>query len=156
MTESRLKPKDYCGCKADCGRFGTLGKPDREGRRHVKDCDPSVCSVCKGRDSKRSGGRRQARAARKIGYPTSTLKPSNEEWFGGFVRFEVKSGAQVGPVWTRYLGAEAQSEAQRPFGDNRPFVFLASPDDGDGLVVFRLSKLDDVVIALAEQRGLVA
>lgn len=155
MSEPRLKAKDYCEC--GCGRYGTLRSVARDGKRHVKDCDTAQCRVCKGRESKRSGGRRQAKAARRIGYPTSTLKPSNEEWFGGAVRFEVKSGAQVGPVWTRYLNAEAQSEAQRPYGDNRPFVFLASPDGTDeDLVVFRASNVDDVVIALAEQRGIVA
>jgi hypothetical protein len=67
------------------------------------------------------------------------------------VRVEVKAGAQINPVWTRYRLAEEQSEAQRPFGDTRPFIMVAMPDGmNDGLVVFRLSRLRETAEALLE------
>lgn len=156
MTEpwSNMKVRITCGC--GCGAYGAPGRTDRSNVVHAKTCDPAKCTVCRGRQAKKLGGRRQAKAAQAIGLPVSTIRPGNEEHFGGHLRLEVKSGAQVKPIWTRYLAAEAQSEAQRPFGDHRPFLFLASPDDRDGLVIFRLSKVDDVVVALAEQRGLTA
>jgi hypothetical protein len=153
---SNLKDnKGPCECPLDdCELWGTLGRADRTGKRHVRGCG---CNVCRGRRNKRSGGRKQARAARAIGVPRSTIKPGNEEHFGGFLRVEIKSGAQVGPAWTRYLGAEAQSEASRPFGDNRPFAFIAMPaGTSDGLLICRLSQVDDVVVALAEQLGVIA
>lgn len=71
---------------------------------------------------------------------------------GGMVRIEVKAGAQVGPIDTRFRLAEAQSEAQRPIGDHRPFAMIAMPKDTkDGLVIVRLSKIHEFVAALAEQ-----
>jgi hypothetical protein len=69
----------------------------------------------------------------------------------------MKAGAQIKPAVTAFLRMEAQSEAQRPFGDNRPFVGVAMPDGSkDGIVMMRLSKLTDVVAALYEQLGGVA
>ena len=70
----------------------------------------------------------------------------------------MKAGKSLaGPVWTKFLLAEAQSENERPTGDNRPFVAVFMPDGSkDGLVVFRLSQLDDVLVGLSEQRGLIA
>jgi len=66
------------------------------------------------------------------------------------VRYESKAGAQVGPIATRYLAAEKQSEQARATGDVRPFVFLAMPDEWgtDGLIVFRLSRAVDVIASL--------
>jgi hypothetical protein len=147
---ANLKARGECPC--GCGAYGRL----RPGK-HNKECDRDKCASCRNGGNRRRGVKAQAKGARRIGYPTSTLRPGNEEHMGGHVRFEAKSGAIVRPAWTAYLKAEVQSEGQRPFGDNRPFVFLAMTEDGaEGLVVFRQSKLDDVVIALAEQRGLVA
>lgn len=73
---------------------------------------------------------------------------NEENWRGPF-RAEVKSGAQAGPVATRFLAAESQSEVTRPIGDTRPFVFVAMPNGwGDeGLVVVRVSKLADLIEA---------
>jgi hypothetical protein len=57
------------------------------------------------------------------------------------LRVEIKAGAQVQPIATRFELAEHQSEQQRPLGDVRPFVFVAMPDDwgSEGLVIMRLS-----------------
>lgn len=84
------------------------------------------------------------------------MRPGHEETLGGTVRVEVKAGAQVGPIQTRYLAARVQSEASRAFGDHRPFVFLAMPDgSSSGLLVVDLGDLVDVVEALATQLGIV-
>ena len=73
----------------------------------------------------------------------------NEENWRLAMRVEVKSGAQVGPAWTRYLAAETQAEAARAHGDFRPFVaVLMARDSSDGLVVFRLSALNAIKEAL--------
>lgn len=159
MTWSNLKAnKGECGGRQDnctaegCPVFGTL-REARDGRSRAPGCmDPAG----RGRQNKRTGSRRQAKALTGLGIPRSSLRPGNEETLPGSVRTEIKAGAQVRPVLTRYLAAETQSESQRPFGDHRPFVAVFMPDGlGDGLVTFRLSKLDDVLVALAEQRGLV-
>lgn len=150
-----LKPVGTCGC--GCGREGTLRvKPWRDGTVCVtRGCD---CARCRGKRNKRLGQRKQARAVSALGVPRSSLHPGHEEFLGGTVRVEVKSGTKhADPVWTKYRASEAQSEAQRPVGDHRPFVALFMPaDSSDGLVVFRLSRLDETLMALAEQRGLVA
>ena len=156
MTEAWSNHKERIDCGCGCGAYGSPKRTDRQGRRHVSTCDKATCVTCRNGSNSKLGKKRQAKGARSIGLPVSNMRPGNEEAWGGTVRVESKSGAIVGPIWTRYLAAEAQSEAQRPYGDHRPFVYLASPDDGDGLVIFRQSQVDDVVVALAEQRGLIA
>ncbi len=54
---------------------------------------------------------------------------------------EVKSGAQIQPIATRFLAAEVQSTNAKAIGDIRPFVMVAMPDDmTDGIVLMRLSE----------------
>jgi hypothetical protein len=57
----------------------------------------------------------------------------------------------VDPIATRYRAAQAQSEAKRPFGDTRPFLFLAMPSGWgeNGLVVMELDRLRDILDALS-------
>jgi hypothetical protein len=82
------------------------------------------------------------------------LSPGHEEFLGGSVRVEVKAGAQVKPVFTKFLASEAQSEAARPVGDHRPFVAVFMPEGtSDGLAVVRLSALHEFAAALVEQWG---
>lgn len=157
MSGNRLKAKAECQgnqekCSVDgCPVFGTLGSEARDGKRRVRGCGDNVA---RGRRSKRKGSRKQAKAVTALGIPRSSLKPGHEEHLGGTVRMEVKAGAQVGPVWTRFRDAEAQSEEHRPIGDHRPFVFVAMPDgDADGLAVVRLSALHEFAAALLEQWG---
>lgn len=154
MTDawSNLKPKGPCQCNAECGKFSTLGKPDREGRRHARGCP---CPGCRGRRNKRTGQRGQAKAAKSLAIPTGgSLRPGHEEHFQGLVRAEIKAGKQANPVLTRYRLSEAQSEAQRPIGDNRPFVAVFEPEGvAYGLVVIRTDRLTETVAALAEQLG---
>lgn len=69
------------------------------------------------------------------------------------VRYENKAGRSTGAnaVATHFLKAEAQSEAARAHGDNRPFCATFSPDGmSDGLVVIRASVLPAFVQAVTE------
>ena len=64
----------------------------------------------------------------------------------GAVRVEVKAGAQVKPIETRFLAAEKQSDTAKSTGDPRPFVYIAMPDGmTDGLFVCRLSTLKELL-----------
>lgn len=75
----------------------------------------------------------------------------HEELWGGVVRVEMKAGAQVSPIVTRYRNAEQQSEQSRSIGDIRPFVLVAMPDgESDGLAVMRLSVLADLLMLIRE------
>lgn len=114
------------------------------------------CNTCRGARNRRSGMRKQREARKTLEALTGTQAArfagqlGNEElWTGLPLRVEVKSGAQTGPIWTRYVLAEAQSEATRAHGDNTPFVMVAmGTRTTDGLVLCRLSKLSDLVHAL--------
>ena len=61
----------------------------------------------------RSKGDSKARVARKALGLTGANTRHEEHWGGG-LRVEVKAGAQVGPIWTRFRDARNQSEVQRP------------------------------------------
>ena len=119
------------------------------------DCTRKVpCRSCLGRRNRRKGRTKQRAAQKGLGIPMTRVSSANgqEENWRGFVRSEVKSGAQARPLATRFLSAEAQSDAATPIGDARPFVFLAMPDGwgSDGIVAFRLSRVAEVVAALYE------
>jgi len=139
-----------CGC--GCGAYGTLKKPNRAGVSCVaRKCK---CRSCIGLANKRKGQRKQAKAVTALGIPRSSIHPGHEEFLGGAVRVEVKSGAQIKPAVTAYLRCEAQSEAQRPIGDHRPFAAVAMPDGmSDGVVMVRLSALHEFVAAMVENWG---
>lgn len=139
-------------CSGDvCPVFGTLLPASRDGRRRVRGCDDAVA---RGKRNKTKGRRKQATAVRALGIPRSNLSPGHEELLGGTVRTEVKAGAQVKPVLTKFLAMEAQSEAARPVGDHRPFVAVVMPDGmSDGIALIRLSALHDAACALVEQWG---
>lgn len=124
------------------------------------DCTKQTpCVSCRGRRSQASGRRKQrdARKALEVvtGAPASRFygQLSNEEsWNGLPLRVEVKSGAQCGPIWTRYAAAEIQAEANNAIGNTKPFVLVAMGQrTTDGLVVCRLSQLSRVVEALVNQ-----
>ena len=108
------------------------------------------CRSCLGRRNRRSGMRKQRTARKGLGIKVQfSGQGGNEETWNGAVRVEVKSGAQAGPVWTRYKAAEDQSEANKSIGDSRPFVAVFMPSGmTDGLVVCRLSRLPAVLEAL--------
>lgn len=115
------------------------------------------CRSCLGARNRRSGMRKQRDARKALESVTGTTAAQfvgmlgNEESWRLPVRVEVKSGAQAGPIWTRYTAAEQQSDASRSQGDTRPFVFVAMPTGTtDGLMVCRLSALEQITTALLD------
>jgi hypothetical protein len=72
---------------------------------------------------------------------TGNAGTRHEEHWGGFFRVEVKAGAQVGPIATRFNQARLQSEASKSLGDIRPFAMIAMPDGSSGGIV--LMTLDE-------------
>ncbi len=126
--------QDKCNT-VGCPLYGTLGRAGRDGNKRIKGCgDPTA----RGKRN-RTKGDSKARKARKV-LGIGGVNSRHEELWGGDLRVEVKAGAQIKPLATRFLMAEAQSEAARPVGDHRPFALIAMPDAmSDGIVVMRLS-----------------
>lgn len=107
------------------------------------------CPSCLGRRNRRSGLVKQRTARKRLGVPDAKFhgQLGNEESWRGVLRAEVKSGAQVKAMATRYLAAEKQAEANRAIGDLRPFCFVAMPSGmSDGLVCVRLSVWEKVIV----------
>ena len=106
----------------------------------------------RGRINKQKGHRKQslARKALEDLFGAEALfhgrKANEEAWTHLPVRVEVKAGAQVKPIETRFLAAEKQPAAAKSTGDPRPFVYIAMPDGmTDGLFVCRLSVLKELL-----------
>jgi hypothetical protein len=99
----------------------------------------------------RAKGDAKARKARKaLGIGGANTR--HEELWGGAFRIEVKAGAQINPIATRFLSAESQSEQHRPLGDTRLFLMVAMPDGmSDGIVLGRLSQLGELLKHLSEE-----
>ena len=94
---------------------------------------------------------------KKLGIPDRKFHgaDAHEENWRSAVRIEVKAGKQVGPIATRFEKAEAQSwenvKNQVGGGRGKPFMMVAMPDDtSDGIVLFRLSQLKEVVEGIIE------
>lgn len=141
-------------CECGCGEYGTLKKPNAKGVRCVaRKCK---CVSCRNRNNRKRGLKKQKQAAMALGLVTGKFAPSDEEAFAGALRFECKATKrEAGPVWTAFQNVEAQSEAARPIGDHRPFVaaFMPPGEGRDGLVVCRMSVLNEVAAAIVEQWG---
>lgn len=139
--------QDRCvlGAMGACPKYGALGREARDGKRRVPGCGDPVAIGKRNR----SKGDRKAAAARKA---LNLVGPNtrHEEHWRGHLLVESKAGAQVGPIWTRYLAARAQAEASRAIGDLRPFVFVAAPDNAPTLLVVELSKVLEVAAAIVE------
>jgi len=106
----------------------------------------------RGRINKQKGHRKQSLARKAVEdlFGAEALfhgrKANEEAWTHLPVRVEVKAGAQVKPIETRFLAAEKQSAAAKSTGDPRPFVYIAMPDGmTDGLFVCRLSVLKELL-----------
>lgn len=138
--------RDRCSLGDACPKFGLLGRPARDGKRRVKGCgDP----VARGKRNRAKGDSKARRARKMLGIAGANTR--HEELWGGVVRVEMKAGAQVSPIVTRYRNAEQQSEQSRSLGDIRPFVLVAMPDgESDGLAVMRLSVLADLLMLIRE------
>lgn len=115
------------------------------------------CRSCLGRRNRRKGQTKQRQARKALGIPDSRYASQlgHEENWRGNVRVEVKAGGRMAnPVWTRFLQMEAQSLAAKAQGDSRPFVAMFMPDNTtEGLVVFRVSQMAQVVDALGGYGG---
>lgn len=138
--------RDRCTLGAQCPKFGLLGRPARDGARRVKGCgDP----VARGKRNRAKGDSKARRARKMLGI--AGVNTRHEELWGGALRVEMKAGAQISPIVTRYRAAEQQSEQARSIGDIRPFVLVAMPDgESDGLAVMRLSVLADLLAVIRD------
>lgn len=109
------------------------------------------CPRCRGKRNRQKGLRKQ-RAVRKKLAPDALWwgELANEENWRGTLRIEVKAGAQVKGIATRFLAAENQSGLAKAIGDLRPFAFVAMPDGwgSEGLVVVRLSVMQAIVAGI--------
>jgi hypothetical protein len=138
--------RDKCNTEG-CPKYGTLGRPARDGNRRIKGCgDP----VARGKRNRTKGDSKARRARKKLGLAaTGNAGTRHEEHWGGLFRVEVKAGAQVGPIFTRFLAARAQSEASKSLGDIRPFAMIAMPDgSSDGIVLMSLDEFAELLSLL--------
>ena len=141
MTELLGSRKADCIC--GCGLFGT---PKKKPAGHIRNCN---CPRCMGKRNRAKGDAKARQARKALGI--AGVNSRHEEVWGGNLRVEVKAGAQVNPIYTRFKAAEAQSDAARAIGDNRPFAMVAMPDGTkDGLVIIRLSDVTAFVAAHLE------
>ena len=115
------------------------------------------CARCLGARNRRKGLKKQRSVSNEIeslsGAPVGRFssQTGNEENWRGPMRVEVKSGAQVKGIVTKYVDARAQAEASRSHGDARPFAMAAVPDgwpDGEFLWIVHSSDLPTVVEVL--------
>jgi hypothetical protein len=137
--------KDKCSI-GDCPKFGLLGRPGRDDKRRVRGCgDPAA----RGKRNRSKGDSKARRARKKLGLGGHLTR--HEENWGGAFRTEIKAGAQVGPIATRFTAARAQSEAARSVGDIRPFVMVAMPDGTNkGIVLMDLDDFSEIVAIITE------
>lgn len=131
---------------AGCPLFGALGREDRKGVRRVKGCgDPSA----RGRRNRTKGDSKARRARKKLGLGGHLTR--HEENWGGYFRTEIKAGAQVGPIATRFFLAKAQSDTAKALGDIRPFIMVAMPDNtSKGIVLMDLEEFAEIASILTE------
>lgn len=135
--------KEKCNVTG-CPKFGTLGREARDGKRRIKGCgDP----VARGKRSRTKGDSKARRARKKLGLSaTGNAGTRHEEHWGGLFRVEVKAGAQISPIATRFNQARLQSEASKSLGDIRPFAMIAMPDgSSDGIVLMTLSEFAELI-----------
>jgi len=136
-------------CKADgCPKFGTLGRPAKDGWRRVKGCaDPTA----RGKRSRTKGLTKQRVARKRLGVaPSNKFGDANEEnWQDVLFANEVKSGKQIGAVVTAWLRIDAQVRSnESDYGSRRkPTRAIIMPDDWgkEGLVIIKLSTWEELV-----------
>ncbi len=150
MTEERKGEcqgnKDKCNLP-DCPKFGLLGKAGRDGKRRVRGCnDPAA----RGKRNRTKGDNKARKARRALGLSaTGNAGTRHEEHWGGAFRVEVKAGAQIQPIATRFYAAKGQSDSAKALGDVRPFAMVAMPDGtSDGIVLMTLEDFSLIVALL--------
>jgi hypothetical protein len=135
-------------CNLDgCPKFGTLGRAARDGLRRVKGCsDPTA----RGKRNRSKGDSKARIARKKLGLAaTGNAGTRHEEHWGGMFRVEVKAGAQINAIWTRFRDARTQSNASKALGDIRPFAMIAMPDGtSEGIVLMSLDEFAELCALL--------
>lgn len=141
--------RDRCTNKESCPKFGTLGRPARDGKRRIKGCgDP----VARGKRNRRHGMKKQRDARKRLGVaPSHKFGDGNEErWNDVLFANEVKAGKQIQPAVTAWERIERQVRSnEADFGSRRkPCRAVLMPDDWgkEGLVMMRLSTWESVVL----------
>ena len=139
--------RDRCTLIFDCPKFGTLGKEGRDGKRRIKGCgDP----VARGKRNRAKGDSKARSARRRL--HLSGANTRHEEHWRGALRVEIKSGAQIKPIFTRFEDARLQSKAGKASGDIRPFAMVAMPDgSSDGIVLMSLEEFSNLFEALLQE-----
>jgi hypothetical protein len=134
-------------CPDGCGKFGRAIK-SRSG--HVRGCP---CKPCLGGRNSKGGKARHRRFAKRAGLDVGRFNTSQEEAWRDPFRWEVKSGAQIGPVLTAWRKARDQSELTRPIGDPRPFAFGVEPLSASepALVVLEAEVWRDLIVPLLRE-----
>lgn len=115
--------------------------------RRVKGCnDPTS----RGKRNRTKGDSKARKARKKLGLAaTGNAGSRHEEHWSGMFRVEVKAGAQVGPIWTRFRDARNQSKASKTLGDIRPFAMVAMPDGtSEGVILMSLDEFAELVSLL--------
>ena len=128
-------------CNIDgCPKFGTLGRAGRDEKRRIKGCgDP----VARGKRNRAKGDSKARSARRRLGLSGANTR--HEEHWRGALRVEIKAGAQVKPIFTRFEAAKGQSDAGKSMGDLRPFAMVAMPDgSSDGIVLMSLNEFSSI------------
>ncbi len=123
------------------------------GQKNVKNKDQWTPQQKRGLNNKNKGRRKQNLARKKLKIPDTKFRSQmgHEENWRGAVKVEVKAGKQVQTIWKKYQDAKIQSTHNNIIGDTRPFVFVAMPDGTtNGLVIFELDKLEEVVFSFLE------
>ncbi len=125
---------------------GNLYVKGKDKKLRIRNCKDNVS---RGRSNRRGGLKGQTRAAKiaNVRSGHSVLRPGNEEHWSSDLRMEIKSGAQVGPAITAFEKAESQSEAQKAYGDVRPFVagFVPKEQNGGVIFAFRARTTQEIV-----------
>ena len=135
--------RDKCNLP-ECPKFGLLGRASRDGKRRVRGCnDPAA----RGKRNRTKGDAKARHARRKLGLSaTGNAGSRHEEHWAGLFRVEVKAGAQVGPIETRFRSAKQQSDASKALGDTRPFAMIAMPEgNSDGIVLMTLDEFAQLI-----------
>ena len=133
----------------DCPKFGTLGRVGRDGNRRVKGCnDP----VARGKRNRAKGDSKARKARRKLGLSGANTR--HEEHWRGALRVEIKAGAQIQPIATRFNLARLQSNEGKAVGDIRPFAMVAMPDgESDGIILMSLSDFAVIFEAILAENS---
>jgi hypothetical protein len=116
------------------------------------------CRTCINRRNRSKGRTKQNTVRKKLKIPSRKFHgaDAHEENWDSSVRIEVKSGKQVGPIYTRFQKAEQQSwdnvkDAIGGVGKTKPFMMVAMPEGtSDGLCLIRLSELEKVMEAIQD------